>query len=467
MEYTSIALPPFSQILLRRWRLILLMMIVSLATTIVVTDLLPIKYTATATLIIDFNPPADVDSQDFLSPLLQPNYMATQVGIIQSHHVALRVVDKFKLADNTDRRAKFIEATDGQGDIRNWLGARLLADLAVEADDKSRLVTVSYTAAGRQFAAAVANAFATEYDKTNLELSVNPARKSAELLSNLLVDLRAKLDQAQSNLSQHQRTHNIFAVDEKLDIETARLTELSSRLVALQESTRESESQLRQVHDLQPTGRSLDALPQLLSNSFVQHLKTELGNKEAKLEQMSIDVGKQHPQYQSLSAEVQTLRSALARETAIVVAGIKDRVEQTRSLEHSLTDAVDRQKTKVMELKTVRDQVPALTREVESAQSDYRNALAQYNQSTVQSHLNQTNVTILNPAQVPVTPSFPNWKINIALSIVLGAIVALVTILLLEVGRYKRAEEKAVSRTARIATSGRARSLERLEGGRE
>lgn len=460
MEYTSIALPQVSQILLRRWRLTLSMMIVSLATTIVLTEWLPVKYTATATLIIDFNAPPDLDHHDLLSPLLQPNYMATQVGIIQSHHVALRVVDNFKLADNADWRAKFIEETEGQGDIRYWLAAELLGDLAVESDSKSRLVTISFTATDRQFAAAVANAFATEYDKTNLELSVNPARKSAERFSNLLVDLRAKLDQAQRKLSQHQRIYNIFAVDEKLDIETARLNELSSRLVAAQENTRVSESQLRQVHDLQPTDRSLDALPQFLSNSFVQHLKTELGRKETKLAQMSSDVGKQHPQYQSLSAEVQTLRSELSREAATVVTGIKNQVEQTRSLEHSLMDAVDHQKTKVMELKTVRDQVPALTREVESAQSDYQNALAQYNQSTVQSHLNQTNVTILNPAQVPVTPSFPNWKINIALSIVLGAIVALVTILIVEVGRYKG----AVSRAARIATSSRARCL---EGGRE
>ncbi|MGH7946430.1 MAG: GNVR domain-containing protein, partial [Opitutaceae bacterium] len=111
------------------------------------------------------------------------------------------------------------------------------------------------------------------------------------------------------------------------------------------------------------------------------------------------------------------------------------------------------QKTKVMELKKVRDQVPALTRDVESAQSNYQNALAEYNQFTVQSRLNQTNVTILNPARAPVAPSFPNWKMNIALSIVLGGTVALVTLLMLEVGRYKGAEEKAVSRTERVGPS--------------
>lgn len=451
MGYTSFALPQVSQMLLHRWRLMLSMMIVSLATTIVLTYSLPVKYTATATLIIDFNAP-ELDN-DVLSPLLQPNYMTTQVGIIQSHHVALRVVDNLKLADNADWRAQLIEETDGQGDIRHWLAATLLEDLAVVDDSKSRLVTIGYTAKDRQFAAAVANAFATEYDKTNLELSVNPARKSAEQFSNLLVDLRAKVDQAQSKLSRHQRIHNIFAVDEKLDIETARLTELSSRLVAAQENTRVSETQLRQVRDLQPTGRSLDALPQLLSNSFVQHLKTQLGRKQTELAQISSNVGKQHPQYQSLSVEVQTLRSALAREIATVVTGIENQVEQTRSLEQSLMDAVNHQKAKVMELKTVRDQVPALSRDVESAQSDYKNALAQYSQSTVQSRLNQTNVTILNPARVPVAPSFPNWKMNIALSIALGGTVALVTILMLELGRYKGAEEKAVSLTERVRRS--------------
>lgn len=454
MGYASAA-PQLWQTLLSRWRLILSIMIVSLATTIVVTYLLPVTFTADVTLIINFNEPADFeDNNENLSPILEPNYMATQVGIIESHHVALRVVDNLKLADNADWRTQFIDETDGIGDIRHWLADILLEDLTVAPDEESRLVTVSFTAKEPQFAAAVANAFATEYENTNLELSTNAPRKSAEQFSGVLADLRAKIDQAQSKLSQHQRSNNIFAIDEKLDIETARLNELNNNLLAAQGNTRVAESQLRQIEDLQRSGSSLDGLPQLLSNSFVQQLKTDLGRKQAELAQISSRAGTRHPQYQSLSAEVQTLRSSLARETKAVVISIKNQVEQGRGLEQSLMEAVDRQKTKEMELKKLRDQVPALTREVEGAQYNYQNALTEFNKALVQSRVNQTNVTILNPARVPMIPSFPDWAINIALSIVLGGTVALVTVLMLEAGgSYKGAGEKAVSRAERVQAS--------------
>ena len=47
--------------------------------------------------------------------------MATQVDIINSERVAQRVVRNLKLADNPQVRAQWLEATEGEGTIEQWL----------------------------------------------------------------------------------------------------------------------------------------------------------------------------------------------------------------------------------------------------------------------------------------------------------------------------------------------------------
>jgi uncharacterized protein involved in exopolysaccharide biosynthesis len=87
-------------------------------------------------------------------------------------------------------------------------------------------------------------------------------------------------------------------------------------------------------------------------------------------------------------------------------------------------------------------------REVESAQRNYDNALERLNQYSMQSRLDQTNVTVLNPAVTPLFPSSPKVKLNMALGLMLGLMLGVGLTLLLEmVGRKVRTEQDLVDST--------------------
>ena len=85
-----------------------------------------------------------------------------------------------------------------------------------------------------------------------------------------------------------------------------------------------------------------------------------------------------------------------------------------------------------MKFKQSRDEIPTLMREVESAQRAYDVALERYNQSALQSRINQTNVVLLNPASYPVNPSSPKVKRNMVLSVFFGTMLGLGFALLME-----------------------------------
>ena len=137
----------FTQFLLilnaRKW-IILGVLFFTVASTAAVSLWLPKEYTATATLVIDAKS-KDPFSGQLLPAQMFPGYMATQVDIIKSQHVAGKVVSDLKLADAPDIREQFMEATEGRGTVEQWLVGLLQQKLSVEPSRESSIIAIGFS----------------------------------------------------------------------------------------------------------------------------------------------------------------------------------------------------------------------------------------------------------------------------------------------------------------------------------
>jgi polysaccharide biosynthesis transport protein len=220
------------------------------------------KYTGSASVVIDFKP--DPISAAFYGGAPPPALMATQVDIIKSDRIGQRVVRNLKLAETPGVKKQWQDATDGQGSLEAWLVELIERNLEVLPSRESSVITVTYKAADPKFAAAMANAVVQAYVETSLELRVDPARQYAGFFDVRAKDARETLEKAQSHLSAFQKQAGIVATDERLDVETARLNELSTQLVALQAISAESRSRQTQA-----TSNQSDRLQEVLLNPVV------------------------------------------------------------------------------------------------------------------------------------------------------------------------------------------------------
>lgn len=411
-----------------RFWTIMAILAISFITAAVISAIKDPIFIAQTALIIDFEEPED---NLVLPALLQPDYMATQIGIIQSRHVALKVIDELKLTEMPTFQDAFHESTGGEGSIHDWLATKLVENLEVETD-KSRLVKIRYRSSDPELSAKVTNAFAQAFITANLELSVEPARKGVQWIDEQLTDLREKLQDAQSRITAYQQKTGIIATDEHLDIETEHLNTLTSQLASAQAEAKDAEQHLKELNRFRTSDVGLETLPDVLDNSYIQALKADLRSKEAELGSLSSQMGKQHPTYKQVAAETANLRSKLKAEMGMVVKGLENQAESVKSREKALMEAQATQKAKVLELKQVRDQLLPLMREAESAQRNYDDVLGRYQQYSMQSRLNQTNITILNPAIVPTDPAQPKLILNLGLAAVLGLILGIIVVLILE-----------------------------------
>lgn len=395
--------------------------------------LAPKKYVAELTLVVDVKGSNPLAETALSSPLLS-SYIATQREIIASRAVALKVIDALGLVESGAPRVP------AQVDPRNAYIGQVLKPLETSSSVNSNLIRISYRSDDPYTAARFANAIGDAYIQTSLELQVDPAKRQAAWFEQQVQKLRDDLAQAQSKLDAYQRDHGVLGVDAgRLDVENSRLQELSSQLVRAQAALVEAETRA----DTRVQSRDV---PDLLSNSVVQGLKAELARAEARLADLAERVDRNHPQYKSSAAEVAALRAKLDAEMETARSSLVRSASMARKQVEELESALKRQKERIIALTQQRDELSVLQRDVESARAAYDAALQQANQSRLHSRIDRTNISILNPATPPASPSSPRTLLNIALAFVVSSLFTAAWILYGEFARPRvRSSEDLVA----------------------
>ena len=405
-------------ILRARWIVALGVLGLTVGLTLAISLLLPKQYKATASVLIDFKP--DPISALAYGGLPSPAMMATQVDIIGSDRVAQRVVRNLKLNENPQVRQQWLDETKGEGSIESWMGALFQRNMDIEPSRESSVIALSYRSPDPRFAAALANAFVQAYIETALELRVEPARQYASFFDTRAKEAREALEQAQARYSSFQKANGIFASDERLDIETARLTELSSQVTALQAIAAESASRLQQAQ-----GAQGDRLQEVLGNAIVGQLKADINRAEARLQELGTRLGEAHPQMVEARASVAELRGRLEAETRKVAGGVGVTNTINRQREQEIQRALEAQRQKVLRMKAVRDEGLVLIRDIENAQRAYDAIQQRFVQTSLESQTTQSNVNMLTQAMPPLEPSSPRVVLNTILAIVGGVLLAI------------------------------------------
>lgn len=417
-------------ILRARWLAIVLTIVAVVGGTVVVSLLMDKRYTGTAQVIVDVKSP-DPIAGIILPAQLMPAYMATQVDIITSQKVALRVVDSLGIAENPLAVEQWREATDGVGSIRHYFADLLLKFLDARPGRDSSVVSISYSATDPSFAAAVANAFARAYIDTNIELRVEPARQSATWFDEQTKQLRASLDAAQNRLTEYQRTKGIVSADERLDVETAKLQELSSQLTQLTAVAVESSKRLALAREAMARGGAGE-LPDVIANPLVVQLKADQARLEGKLKEQSAILGVNHPEILKIKQELEYNKAKLTQEMNNVAGSLAKPATVNAQREAEVRAALERQRAKVLQIKQARDELNVLQRDVENAQRAYDTITQRLNQTSLESQAVQANVLLLTPAEPPLEPSSPKVVLYAAIAAVVGAFLGLGAALLLE-----------------------------------
>ncbi|MCC6609982.1 MAG: chain length determinant protein EpsF [Burkholderiales bacterium] len=428
----------YLSILKARRTLILWFVAGSVALVMGVSLMLPRTYNATASLLVDVklaDPVGGVSLGQALLPETLQAYMTTQAEVVSSQHVTQKVIERLRLNENPALRERWAAGGSGKGEFEDWLIQDLRKRLDVRPSRDSTVISITYSDSDSRMAANVANAFAHAYIDTHLELKVQPARRSAAFFDERTKAVREKLAQAQAKLSEFERQSGFVASEDKLDVETARLNELSSQLTAIQAAAAEASYKQNQ-------GSSVS---EVNTSPLVQTLRGDLAKSEAKLREMGAQLGTNHPQYQRTEEEVRALRERVALETERASETVRAAARITRQREAQTKAAFEAQRAKVLAMRAARDQAALLVNDLQNAKREHSDLLQRLGQISLEGDMTQTNVSILNRAPQPLYPSSPKLALNLIVSVLLGILGGIGTVFALEAldRRFRDADDLA------------------------
>jgi len=363
-------------ILKRRWTVISIFVIMVSTVTIVTFSMEPV-YRASSQLRIERDNPNVVSIQEVLAvDAASTDYYQTQYEILKSDNLARRVVNRIELAtypeiSDTARRSWknfFNKSTKNQKpkpvalDRENQLIQAFQNRLKVTPIRNTRLVNVSFESRDPRLSSLAANALAEEYIQYSIETKIEASREARTWLNLQVEDMREKVRGAEEAFEHYKQT-------------------IPNRIMARIESS--------------PSTAELENRPEVVNNPFIQALRVEEIKISAKRAELSEKYGPKHPQMIQLNSQLNTLRDRMNHEVKRVVSAVL--IEE--SPDYLL-----------------------LKREAEANRNIYEVLLTRLKETTVTENLPQSNVFVVDRAQIPDFPVKPRKGTNILLSILLGVI---------------------------------------------
>jgi chain length determinant protein EpsF len=405
-------------VLRARWRAVVVTWAAVVAAALAVSLALPPRYEATASVLLDVNGADPLAGQAVFRPAGSlSTHMATQADIMKSEEVAIGAARIAGLDRQAEWQQKWRSRTGGRGSYESWLAGQLLRRLDVRPSRDSNVMTVGYTSPDPELSAALANAFVRAYGEATLRMKVEPAKEFNSFFAERAKALREALDGARARLSQYESKNGVLVGED--DVEAARLADLTSQLVTLQDAVAEAANTRRQA------GTAPGDMREVRNDPEVAALTAEAVRLEGHLAELRTQFGEQHHgviQARHSLADVQKrLEAAMRRAAGSFNAAVK--VNQARLAETKA--AVERERTVVLRRKAQRDGAAALLRDVENAQRAYDAVLARASQTALESaNTTQPTVSVLKTATPPVwSPLF--LVLNASVAAVLGLLLGL------------------------------------------
>ena len=347
-----------------RWRSAMLVWVAFVAAVAALTLSLPARYEATAALVVEMNAADPMRGQEVFRPSGTPSsYLATQAEVIKSESVALAALRRLELHKDPSSLERWREATEGRGEFEPWLAGGLLRDLAVTPSRAANVITVSYTAKDPEFAAAVANAFVQSYMETTLQMRAGPARQFNTFFQERGQSLRQTLDEAKARLSAYEQKHGLIVGETtEPDVENARLAELTSQLVKLQDEATDAANRRRQAVG------SADRMREVRSDPEVNQLTSQLALREGELAKLKTQFGDRHPAVLEVRQAITELRASLSAASKRAAATFDVPVTSNEARIAEVRKAIEQQRAVVLQRRSQRNAAAGLLRDVENAQ---------------------------------------------------------------------------------------------------
>lgn len=446
------------QTLRKHWRLSLLIAGSIFGMAVLGSLLMRPTYEPAAT--VEITPPGTetFSMQGYTSATTDSEYLETQSKNMQSDELAIDVIRKLHLDQDPEMASRSMiaktigpaisvlqrlqrglhgggsAAQKGNDSAQNSATAVLTPAesraldifrkrLSVKRDSSSRLVTVSYSSHNAVTAAKVTNTLVQSFIENGFQAKHDAVVRSTEWLSKQLSDVQKKMDDSNRALAAYQKQTGIADIDTGRSTISEQLSDQGHQLTQAQTDRIQLQSFLKGV---QSGGTS--ALPQTSTDPVVQQTTEKLTQANSDLMQAMAIYGKNHPNVKKLQNEVDVLQQQLETQRKAIFSQLQTGYAAARAREQLMKGNIKDTSQRMNEVA----QYNTIKKEAEANAELYNSLFAKVKEAGIMAEAKSSNVQMVNPALVLDAPTKPNWLLNLAAGLFIGAFAGLLVPFVLE-----------------------------------
>ncbi len=383
----------------------------------------------------------DLDS----SALKTMEFQQTQVKLLQSEQLAIRVIERMDLNSNktfnpsvnkTSEQASLLDTLksfirpeedlstisrlndDARAQIRTDKALRKFHDLfTVSPIKNSELVEVSFESPSPGLASDVTNTAMDEFVNMTMDNKLQMSQNASRFLNKQIEAAQIKLEESEQKLQKFARGIGIVSLDPKQNLVMKQLEELNTALAEARAQRVRKEARYKQL--LSPEAGNLK---ENTFNELLWRLKNQYATLLAQYQQMGTTFKPAYPKMVQLKAQMEELHAQIRAEEMAIADSVRDEYETALKEEQYLQERTEEQKKRAMALDEKATQYKIFAREVETNKSIYQSLLQRAKEIEATVGASVTNIQIIDQARPPLYPFKPRILLNLLIGLAVGLV---------------------------------------------
>jgi len=427
MSRNALEIHEILRIVGERYRIILAVGLCGLLLGLGVSLLATPLYRASALLEYDPSATESLDntrgaaSRSFIA---NQQVIATQLGLLRSDALTRRVAEDLNLA-----AVPAYGGTTGTRDERvKRAAARISASTVAESVKDSMLLKVSIASPDPAMAARIASGMAQGFIASSLERRYNSSAYARHFLSDQLARTKTALEESERAVDDYAIRSNLFRTPGQIvDGKSNEGVTLSvTDLAAMEEALNQARVKRIATESAWRNGSADHALE---TAPALSPLIVQRSSLQAQYAQNSRLFKPDYPAMQELAAQIERLDAAIAAEksrgTGDQAAQLLAAYRTALQAETDLAARVANAKGQVQDERSRSIQYNILQREADTNRTLYDALLQRFKEVGVAGGIGQSNVSLVDDAQIPQRPFSPNIALNCGVGLFFGLVAGL------------------------------------------
>jgi capsular exopolysaccharide synthesis family protein len=291
----------------------------------------------------------------------------------------------------------------------------------------TRIIEIHYRGTDPRRAAEIVNGLVDTYSDQGLRVSFERTAHVSDWLEKQLDALKQDAADSQRQLADYQKAHNIVGADENSNLTLQTLEHISGDLDDAEADRIMKESRM---HDFNAMNPDMEAL--MGDDPTIATLSTQLTNLQTQRAQLATKLGSKHPAMQEIELEIKKVQSQIDKEADLARKQVQDEYTAAVQLENALRDRLAAQEDEAYKLNEDVAQYTMLRHEAELTRNLYDTLQSNLKEATISAGMSAANITVVDRADVPLSPVAPKKKTILLLGLVGGLVIGCVLAFVIE-----------------------------------